>query len=146
MCSRFSFLDMRPYTDHHVKAVSLATAEICVESRGGGGVHRKDDREQSIVIVKRVDRQTWLPRENRLCTHCSNRVVEHEFLFLTECNKYNNIREFYFSRTEDICSGFIKMKREEKSLLGETGEYKDLISLYLLSCHILRERIPHKCK
>ena len=111
-----------------MKAVSLATAEICVESRGGVGVHRKGGREQSIVIVKRVHRQTWLPRENRLCTHCSNRVVEDEFLFLTECNKYNNIRETYFSRTEDICSGFIKMKREEKSLLGQIGEYIDLIS------------------
>ena len=111
-----------------MKAVSLATAEICVESRGGVGVHRKDGREQSIVIVKRVHRQTWLPRENRLCTHCSNRVVEDEFLFLTECNKYNNIRETYFSRTEDICSGFIKIKREEKSLLGQIGEYIDLIS------------------
>src|SRR4029434_9830189 len=87
-----SCLDMRPYTDHHVKAVSLATAEICVESRGGVGVHRKDGREQSIVIGKRAHRQTWLRRENRLCTHCSNRVVEDEFLFLTECNKYNNIR------------------------------------------------------
>ena len=97
-----------------MKAVSLATAEICVESRGGVGVHRKDGREQSIVIVKRVHRQTWLPRENRLCTHCSNRVVEDEFLFLTECNKYNSIRETYLSRTEDICSGFIKMKREDK--------------------------------
>src|SRR4029434_4841303 len=90
-----SCLDMRPYTDHQVKAVSLATAEICVESRGGVGVDRKGGREQSIVIVKRVHRQTWLPRENRLCTHCSNRVVEDEFLFLTECNKYNNIRETY---------------------------------------------------
>ena len=97
-----------------MKAVSLATAEICVESRGVVGVHRKGGREQSIVIVKRVHRQTWLPRGNRLCTHCSNRVVEHEFLFLTNCNKYNNIRETYLSRTEDICSGFIKMKREDK--------------------------------
>src|SRR4029434_3105295 len=61
-----SCLDMRPYTDHHVKAVSLATAEICVESRRGGGAHRKDGREQSIVIVEHGHRHTWLPRENRL--------------------------------------------------------------------------------
>src|SRR4029434_2939782 len=46
-----SCLDMRPYTDHQVKAVSLATAGICVESLGGVGVHRKGGREQSIVIV-----------------------------------------------------------------------------------------------
>src|SRR4029434_8563588 len=117
--------------------MSLATAEICVESRGGGGVHRKGGREQSIVIVKRGHRQTWLPRANRLCTHSSHTVVEDEVFLLKECNKYNNIRETYLSRTEDICSGFIKMKREEKSLLGKIGEYIHLISLYLLSCHIL---------
>ena len=84
-----------------------------------------------------TDKHGYLEKTD--CTHCSNRVVEHEFLFLTECNKYNNIGETYLSRTEDICSGFIKIKREEKSLLGEIGEYIDLISLYLLSCHILRE-------
>ena len=57
---------------------------------------------------------------------------------MTECSQYKNIRETYFSRTEDICPEFIKMKREDKSLLGEIGEYKDLISQCLLSCHILR--------
>ena len=112
---------------------------MCWVSRRGG-VHRKDGSEQSIVIVKRVHRQTWLPRENRLCTHCSNRVVEDEFLFLTECNKYNNIRGTYFSRTEDICSGFLKMKREDKiTPRGNRWIHRPNILVSTLLPHIERE-------
>ena len=65
----------------------------------------------SIVIERGRHKKTWLPRENRLCTHCSKGVVDDdirdllfknrtfdelddEFLFLTECNNY--IRETYF--------------------------------------------------
>ena len=68
--------------------------------------------EHSIVIEKVRYRKTWLPRQNSLCTHCINGVVDDEFLFLTEYNKYNNIRETYFSRTEDICSGFTKKEKK----------------------------------
>ena len=36
---------------------------------------------QSLVIKRGRHRQTWLPREERLCIHCSQGMVETEYHF-----------------------------------------------------------------
>ena len=102
-------------------------------TRGGGG------REHSIVIERGRHRQTWLPWENRLCTHCSNGEVKEEFIFLTECNEYKNISETYFSGTEHIYSVFTKENKEGKlSLLCETM-HKPNLPVSTLLPHIEKE-------
>src|SRR4029434_7362628 len=66
-----------------------------------------------------TDKHGYLEKTD--CTHYSNRVVEDEFIFLTECNEYKNISETYFSGTEHIYSVFTKENKEGKlSLLCET--------------------------
>jgi len=49
--------------------------------------------EHHLAIEKGRHRQTWLPREERLCSHCSLGTVETELHFLTQCTKYVEIRE-----------------------------------------------------
>ena len=120
----------------------VSTSKMCLVSkigeerertRGGGG------REHSIVIERGRHRQTWLPWENRLCTHCSNGEVKEEFIFLTECNEYKNISETYFSGTEHIYSVFTKENKEGKlSLLCETM-HKPNLPVSTLLPHIEKE-------
>ena len=101
-------------------------------------------REHSIVIEKVRHRKTWLPRQNSICAHCINGVVDDEFLFLTEYNKYNNIRETYFSRTEDICSGFTKMREEKLSFLLCEAMHVGRITIIDLISPPIRSHKPKK--
>ena len=52
--------------------------------------------EHSLAIEKGRHRQTPLPREDRLCTHCTQNAVETELHFLTTCPLYQDIRDTYF--------------------------------------------------
>merc|ERR1711895_62441 len=52
--------------------------------------------EHSLAIEKGRHRQTPLSREDRLCTHCTQNVVETELHFLTTCPLYQDIRDTYF--------------------------------------------------
>ena len=48
--------------------------------------------EHSMAIEKGRHRQTWLPREDRLCSHCTHNQLETELHFLTSCQSYKDIR------------------------------------------------------
>ena len=54
--------------------------------------------EHSLAIEKGRHRQTCLPREERLCTHCTQKEVETEVHFLTTCPLYQD-RDTYFPRS-----------------------------------------------
>ena len=41
-------------------------------------------------------RQTWLPREDRLCRLCPHRQVKCETYFLLQCSAYQDIRKEFF--------------------------------------------------
>ena len=58
--------------------------------------------EHSLAIERGRYRQTWLPREDRLCSHCSQGVVETELHFLTACDKYKHIREQYYPKFTEL--------------------------------------------
>ena len=77
-----------------------------------GGRKKEDGGGNIALSLKRVDtdKHGYLKNTDSALTV----VTGYELLFLTECNKYNNIRETYFSRIKGICSGFTKIKREEK--------------------------------
>ncbi len=48
-----------------------------------------------LMIETGRHRQTWLPPEQRLCSHCDLNQMETELHFLTECSKYTDIRTVY---------------------------------------------------
>ena len=55
--------------------------------------------EHSLAIEKGRRRQTWISREDRLCSHCPQNEVETELQFLTSCQICDHIREKYFPQT-----------------------------------------------
>src|SRR4029434_10759017 len=60
----------------------------------------------SLAFKRGRHRQTWLPREERLCSQCSLGAVETEVHFLTECPKYETIRKGSFDRFNLVIPGF----------------------------------------
>ena len=70
--------------------------------------------DHSLAVEKGRHRQTWLPREERLCCHCDEEAVETELHFLTQCNKYTNIREEFFPKIEMVCPEFKRMTEKER--------------------------------
>ncbi|KAL6471861.1 hypothetical protein MHYP_G00205110, partial [Metynnis hypsauchen] len=80
--------------------------------------------EHSLAIETGRRRQTWLPREARLCSHCELSVVETELLFLTECPRYDSIRKEFYEKVSSVCSEFqlcsdsetaVRVEREERA-------------------------------
>ncbi len=51
-----------------------------------------------LMIETGRHRQTWLPPEQRLCSHCDLNQMETELHFLTECSKYTDIRTVYYDK------------------------------------------------
>ncbi len=49
--------------------------------------------QHNLTIETGRHRQTWLPKEDRLCPHSTGNEVETELHFLTSCPKYAQIRE-----------------------------------------------------
>jgi hypothetical protein len=49
-----------------------------------------------LAIEKGRRRQTYLSREDRLCTHCPQNKVETELHLLTSCQIYDHISDTYF--------------------------------------------------
>jgi hypothetical protein len=64
--------------------------------------------EQSLAIEKGHRRQTWLSREDRLCTHCPQNEMETELHFLTSYQMYDHIRDTYFPQITQIHKEFEK--------------------------------------
>ena len=52
----------------------------------------------NLAIEKGRHRQTWLPREDRLCTNCNQGAIETEFHFLAECCQWKEIRDQLFPK------------------------------------------------
>ncbi len=55
-----------------------------------------------LMIETGRHRQTWLPPEQRLCSHCDLNQMETELHFLTECSKYTDIRTVYYDKIQQI--------------------------------------------
>ncbi len=49
-----------------------------------------------LMIETGRHRQTWLPPEQRLCSHFDLNQIETELHFLTECSKYTDIRTVFY--------------------------------------------------
>ncbi|KAG8012324.1 hypothetical protein GBF38_020037, partial [Nibea albiflora] len=107
---------------------------------------RKSDYVQT--IEKGCHRQTWPPREDRLCTHCTQHKVETELHFLTTCQLYQDIRDTYFpqitntqkdfetldmsikfhtcclkySRIANIAAGFVNCCDHRRTSSGQEGQ------------------------
>ena len=97
--------------------------------------------EHSLAIEVGRHRQTWLPKENRLCPHCEQGTVETELHFLTQCTKYEDIRLNYFKKISEVLPEFLLASSEERLsyLTGENEECLVLAAQYVTSCHKRRE-------
>ena len=97
--------------------------------------------EHSLAIEKGRHRKTWLPAEQRLCSHCTLNEPETELHFLTKCEKYKHIRETHFQKFESITTGFITLTDEDKLpiLLGEDPKRSNLAAVYVTACHRMRD-------
>ena len=93
------------------------------------------------TIEKGRHRQSWLPREDRLCSHCNTGVVKTQLPFLTEFPKYQNIRTEFIPKFSSILPDFQSRSPEEKlpSLLGEQQEVIRVAAKYVCACHSLRD-------
>ncbi len=74
-----------------------------------------------LMIETGRHRQTWLPPEQRLCSHCDLNQMETELHFLTECSKYTDIRTVFYNKIQQIHPTFKTLPDQEKLayLLGE---------------------------
>ena len=97
--------------------------------------------EHSLSIEKGRHRQTWLPREERLCSHCSLGSVETELHFLTECPKYEEIRTLLFNKLNSTLPEFLTWSNEDKLpyILGENKDVAILAAKFVAACHNLRD-------
>ena len=88
-------------------------------------------------------RETWLPREERLCSYCDQGAVETELHFLTHCNKYEGVRDQYFTKTVKIFPDFLNLSYPERLpvLLGEREDCCRLAARYVAACHEFRNSV-----
>lgn len=98
--------------------------------------------DHSLYIETGRHKQSWTARELRLCSNCSEGVVEDELHFLTQCSKYNNIREMYFTQIGQILPEFQQASHIDKLcyILGEKEKCVHLAAEYVSSCHIMRDK------
>ncbi len=78
--------------------------------------------EHSLAVETGRRRQTWLSREDRLCSHCMLGEIETELHFLTECTKYLNIRDHYYPKINKIFPQFNNCTPTEKTHLHSGGK------------------------
>ena len=92
--------------------------------------------EHSLAIEKGRHRQTWIPREDRLCTHCTQNEVETELHFLTTCPLYQDIRDTYFPQITTTQGQFENMTNDEKLpyLLGEVQQCANTAARFVSCC------------
>ncbi len=97
-----------------------------------------------LMIETGRHRQTWLPPEQRLCSHCDLNQMETELHFLTECSKYTDIRTVYYDKIQQIHPTFTTLPDQEKLayLLGEHKTCCVLAAQYVSLCHHRREDTP----
>lgn len=92
--------------------------------------------EHSLAVERGRHRQTWLPREERLCTHCTQQEVETELHFLTTCLLYQDIRDIYYPRITTAQQDFENMANHEKLpyLLGEIQQCANTAARFVSCC------------
>ncbi len=64
--------------------------------------------EHSLAVETGRHRQSWKPREDRLCPLCSQAEVETELHFLLDCPNYSEIRELYLPKLKKNRHKFCK--------------------------------------
>ncbi len=57
-------------------------------------------------------RQHWLPRESRICPHCTHGEVETEQHFLTSCPNYEEIRKKLYPKFEILYPDFKMLNKK----------------------------------
>ena len=97
--------------------------------------------DHQLAIEKGRHRQTWLPREDRLCSLCSQGEVETELHFLLQCDKYKDIRASFFPKIKAKYKDFDATidKSSLKDVLGEQSKCSFLAAQYVLTCHQVRD-------
>ena len=81
---------------------------------------RKRERliDHSLAIEKGRHKKCWLPKEQRICGHCTTGEVDTEMHFLLHCEKLENIRQNYFDKFKsNIPSNFENWSDDEKFLI-----------------------------
>ncbi len=66
--------------------------------------------DHCLAIERGRHRQRWQPREQRLCSLCSQKELETEEHFLLHCDYYHNIRAAYFPKFLQIKPHFMAFK------------------------------------
>ncbi len=93
--------------------------------------------QHNLSIETGRHRQTWLPKEDRLCPHCTGNEVETELHFLTSCPKYDQIRDTFYPHFTTHHKDFHQKPNMDKLpyLLGESLASSNLAARYVRSCH-----------
>ncbi len=94
-----------------------------------------------LMIETGRHRKTWLPPEQRLCSHCDLNQLETELHFLTECSKYTYIRTVFYDKIQQIHPTFKTLPDQEKLpyMLGEHKNYCVFAVQYVSACHHRKE-------
>uniref|UniRef100_A0A8C5LSL9 receptor protein-tyrosine kinase n=1 Tax=Leptobrachium leishanense TaxID=445787 RepID=A0A8C5LSL9_9ANUR len=94
----------------------------------------------SLEIESGRHRQTYKPRENRLCQHCDQGALEDEVHFLLQCPKYSALRETHFQRLSALIPDFTSIEETRKLhiILGEEEPAVKISAQYVTECHRLR--------
>ncbi len=97
--------------------------------------------EHSLAVETGRRRQTWLSREDRLCSQCMLGVMETELHFLTECTKYKDIRDHYYPKINKIFPQFNTCNPTQKLsfILGEEAKCCNIAARFVSSCDLLRD-------
>ncbi|KAG1932341.1 kinesin-like protein KIF13A [Pimephales promelas] len=93
--------------------------------------------DHSLCVETGRHKQSWRERELRVCLHCPDGAVEDELHFLTECSKYKNIRDAYFTQIAQIVPQFQQASPINKLsyILGEKEECVHLAAQYVVHCY-----------
>ena len=98
--------------------------------------------DHSLCVETGRHKPSWRAREFRLCSHCTDGVVEDELHFLTQCSKYKHIRDTYFTLIAQILPQLQQASLIDKLsyILGEKEECVLLAAQYVSSCHHMRDK------
>ena len=89
-------------------------------------------------------KQNQLPREDRICPHCTQNEVETELHFLTTCDMYQDIRDTFFPQITRIHEDFehLTTDRQLPYLLGESQKCANIAARFVSSCDKRRTQPP----
>ncbi len=96
--------------------------------------------DHCLAIERGRHRQRWQPREQRLCSLCSQKELETEEHFLLHCDYYHHIRAAYLPKFKLIQPNFMALPNADKlsHILGENSKTIATAARYVSACHKLR--------